>query len=66
MTTGYTHVVYDPPEECILKAHHTGDAWLLYVEDKHSNTIAYLAWPKNWPDSLNTFQIGRYGFEVEP
>ncbi len=62
----YKITEFSGPEECRLKAHHTGDGWLLYVMDRHGKTIAYLAWPKNWPEILSKFQIGRFGFEVEP
>lgn len=54
------------PEECKLKAHHTGDAWLLYVEDRHGKTIAYLTWPKNWPENVSEVEVRGCGFEIEP
>ena len=45
--------VTEVPEDCKLVAHHTGDGWVLAVEDKRlsGNVLYYLAWPASWPQS---------------
>lgn len=52
------------PEGCKLVATHTGDGWVLTVEDSVGETICFLAWPETWPASVTTEQIESFGFEV--
>lgn len=54
----------DPPEECRLEAHHTGDGWSLAAVDKNGEVVCYLAFPKAWGESINSNQLRSYGFEV--
>lgn len=52
------------PEDGRLVAHHTGDGWALSVETRGGETIAYLEWPEQWPETLKASQLKEYGFEV--
>jgi len=52
------------PEGCWLIAFDTGEGWALAVEDEHRNTVAYLAWPKVWPERVTRQKLWECGFEV--
>lgn len=56
------------PEECKLIAVHTGDGWSLEVHqnagDIDDELVAYLAWPKQWPEIVSSKQLEVMGFEV--
>jgi hypothetical protein len=53
-----------PPEGCKLVAHDTGDGWALMVESRKGETVAYLDWPKIWPEVMAAKDLRRIGFEV--
>jgi hypothetical protein len=52
------------PEECVLTAHNTGDGWCLAVEDRKENVVAYLRWPKAWPETIDKSSLEKFGFEI--
>ena len=56
------------PEKCKLVAYHTGDAWSLEVHrnygDDDDELVAYLDWPKTWPEYMKTETLKQFGFEI--
>ena len=59
-----SNAIREVPEECTLVAVHTGDAWHLTVEDRSGEGVAFLEWPKSWPETVNGDQLKAFGFEV--
>jgi len=51
------------PEDCQLVACHTGEGWLLSVEDRAGKTVAYLAWPFG-ATIKSSAELQRCGFET--
>lgn len=56
----------DPPESCILVAVDTGGGYLLGVEDSRGNTVAELAWPESWPQTVSPDYLRVAGFKILP
>lgn len=52
------------PEGCKLIADWAGEGWVLSVQNSDGDTIAYLAWPENWPEKMTSDELEKYGFEI--
>lgn len=54
----------DAQEECKLVAVDTGDGWSLEVHAPWGEVIAFLAWPKSWPETMTNIMLEAAGFEI--
>ena len=52
------------PEGCRLVACHDGEGWGLEVHDRDGKFVAMLAWPEEWPESVDATFLTNAGFEV--
>lgn len=64
---GYSGLLCSSPEDCKLVAVHDGcgesATWTLCVEDSDGEVVAYLKWPKAWPQSMTCEKLLAAGFE---
>ena len=52
-------------EDCKLVASYTGEGWTLEVHTNYGECIAYLTWPKSWPDEISDEKLKEFGFEIQ-
>ena len=58
-------IIIDAFEDCKLVAAYMGDGYSLEVLH-NGEVIAYLSWPKSWPDKVTDSFLIQCGFEIEP
>lgn len=53
------------PDNCHRAAVHTGDGWLLEVQNQNGETVEYITWPSDWPASVDEAFLTAAGFDVQ-
>ena len=53
-----------PYSGCCLVAAHTGDGWVLEVQNLEGTCIGFLDWPASWPKTIKASELVRFGFHV--
>ena len=54
------------PESCTLCAVDDGGCYVLEVLDSKGRVIAYLDWPKSWPEIVSPSYLTVAGFKIVP